>query len=268
MTSPSCHNQGDHFVLSGTLQQPMRKPCMSDLSNLRHLAFSIAYRMLGSVAESEDLVQEAFLRFHNAQGDGVAVESPQAYLATITTRLAIDHQRSARVRRESYSGSWLPEPIVQERNSPVEKIEMEECLSMAFLVLLETLSPIERAVFLLRQVFDYSYAEIANTIEKSEENCRQIFVRAKGHVETGKPRFEASREKRNELARRFFAACQLGDLADLVRLLTADVAFFGDGGGKAMAVAGPVRGRDRVARLLLGILRRANRWGSDRGPST
>lgn len=246
-------------------KQTAQQHSVSDPSELRRLAFSIAYRMLGSVAESEDLVQEALLRLHLAQRDGTTVESPKAFLATITTRLAIDYLRSARVRRESYTGSWLPEPLVGEQEFPVARhAEMAESVSMAFLVLLEALSPTERAVFLLRQVFDYGYGEIAAAIGKTEENCRQIFVRANRHIEAGKPRFEASKEKRNQLAEKFFAACTDGDLSDLVNLLASDAVFFGDGGGKAMAVSHPVRGRDPVARLLLGIFAKgrqiAIRW--------
>jgi RNA polymerase sigma-70 factor, ECF subfamily len=159
--------------------------------------------MLGRVADAEDVVQEGFLRLHHAIDRGVVVESPKAYLATVTTRLAIDHFRSAQVQRESYVGSWLPEPVIDEREpAAAQGVEMAESLSMAFLLLLETLSPIERAVFLLREVFDYGYDEISRIVQKSEENCRQIFTRAKRHVEAGKPRFEASREKRDELAQR------------------------------------------------------------------
>jgi RNA polymerase sigma-70 factor, ECF subfamily len=227
---------------------------MADLPNVRPLMFSIAYRMLGRVAEAEDVVQEAFLRLQLAADEGVAVESPKAHLATVTTRLAIDHLRSARVRREAYVGSWLPEPVVDEREHAVARdVEMAESLSMAFLLILETLSPIERAVFLLREVFDYNYDEISKIVEKSEDNCRQIFTRAKRHIDAGKPRFEASREKRDELAELFFAACQGGNLDDLVHLLADDAVFYGDGGGKAPAAGHPVRGRDRVARLLHGL---------------
>lgn len=231
-----------------------RSPSPADESDFRALTFSIAYRMLGSVAEAEDVVQEAFLRFHNAQTEGMAIESPKAYLATVTTRLAIDHLRSARVRRESYVGTWLPEPVLDHKEpSMVRQTELAESLSMAFLLILEALSPVERAVFLLREVFDYDYEEISQIVEKTEDNCRQIFARAKRHIEAGKPRFEASREKRDDLARRFFSACQTGDLHDLLDLLATDAAFYGDGGGKATAILQPVHGRDRVAKLLYGL---------------
>ena len=226
----------------------------SEVSAYRPLAFAIAYRMVGSVAETEDIVQEAFLRLHRARREGVEVESPKAYLAALTTRLAIDHLRSARVRRESYVGPWLPEPVVQEGEPAMDRqIQMAESVSMAFLLVLEALSPVERAVFLLREVFEYSYEEIAHIVEKSEENCRQIFARAKRHIDAGKRRFEASPEKRDEIARQFFAACERGELDGLVRLLAADAAFYGDGGGKAAAFTRPVTGADRVARLLGGI---------------
>jgi RNA polymerase sigma-70 factor (ECF subfamily) len=230
--------------------------------SLRPLMFSIAYRMLGSVAEAEDIVQEALLRVHRAEADGAVIESLKAFVTAITTRLAIDHLRSARARRESYVGPWLPEPVVDEREPSIARhAEMAESLSMAFLVMLETLTPIERAVFLLREVFDYGYDEIAAIVEKTEQNCRQIFTRAKRHLEAGKPRFEASREKREELARRFFAACENGHLEDLVRLLASDAVFYGDGGGKAVAYPQPVHGSDRVARLIQGIFAKGRQFG-------
>jgi RNA polymerase sigma-70 factor (ECF subfamily) len=227
----------------------------SEVSAYRPLAFAIAYRMLGSVAETEDIVQEAFLRLHRARQDGVVVESPKAYLAALTTRLAIDHLRSARVRRERYVGPWLPEPVVQEGEPAMARqVEMAESVSMAFMLVLEALSPVERAVFLLREVFEYPYEEIAQIVEKSEENCRQIFARAKRHIDAGTRRFDASAEKRDEIARQFFAACERGELDGLVRLLAADAVFYGDGGGKAAAFTRPVTGRDRVARLLAGVV--------------
>jgi RNA polymerase sigma-70 factor, ECF subfamily len=229
----------------------------SEVSAYRPLAFAIAYRMVGSVAETEDIVQEAFLRLHRTRTDGVVVESPKAYLAALTTRLAIDHLRSARVRRESYVGPWLPEPVVQEGEPAMARqIEMAESLSMAFMLVLEALSPVERAVFLLREVFEYSYEEIAQIVEKSEDNCRQIFARAKRHIDAGERRFEASPEKRDQIAQRFFAACARGELDGLVRLLASDAAFYGDGGGKAAAFTHPVTGADRVARLVTGIFAR------------
>jgi RNA polymerase sigma-70 factor, ECF subfamily len=227
---------------------------------LRPLMFSIAYRMLGSASEAEDIVQEAFLRLHRESGKGTAIESPKAYLSAITTRLSIDHLRSARVRRERYFGTWLPEPIVTD-DIP-QHTETADSLSMAFLLLLESLSPVERAVFLLREVFDYGYDEIANVVGKSEDNCRQIAVRARRQIEAKKPRFEASRKRREELARRFFDAAWNGDAKGLLDLLAADVVAYGDGGGKAPASPRPVYGRDRVVRGLLGGARgRLQRFG-------
>ena len=215
--------------------------------------FSIAYRMLGSASEAEDIVQEAFLRFHRETQQGTEVEEPKAYLSTVTTRLSIDHLRSARVRRERYVGTWLPEPLVTESEPDASRhAETADSLSMGFLVLLENLTPVERAVFLLREVFAYDYDEIASIVDKSEDNCRQIAVRARKHVQDGKPRFEASRERREELARRFFDAAGAGDQEGLLELLAADVVAYADGGGKGPAFPKPVYGRTKVARLLLG----------------
>jgi RNA polymerase sigma-70 factor (ECF subfamily) len=226
----------------------------SEVATYRPLAFAIAYRMLGSVAEAEDIVQEAFLRLHQARQAGVVVESPKAYLAALATRIAIDHLRSARVRRESYFGTWLPEPVIgQGAPAMDQKAETAESVSMAFMLILEALSPVERAVFLLREVFDYSYEEIAEIVQRSEENCRQIFARARRHIDAGKRRFEPSPAKRAEIARRFFTACEKGELAGLVELLAADAAFHGDGGGKVVAFTRPVVGADRVSRLLAGV---------------
>jgi RNA polymerase sigma-70 factor (ECF subfamily) len=229
----------------------------------RPLMFSIAYRMTGSVSDAEDIVQEAFLRLTRALRDGASITSPKAYLATVTTRLAISHLRSARVRREAYVGSWLPEPLVTDELAPAtvpdpaERAEMSDSLSMAFLVLLESLTPTERAVFLLHEVFGYDYAEIAEITGKSEPNCRQIFARARRHIDEGKPRFEASREQRDEVARRFFDAASGGDLNGLLELLAPDVVMIGDGGGKGFARREPLHGPERVARFLLGLFRRA-----------
>ena len=226
----------------------------------RPLLFSIAYRMVGSVSEAEDLVQEAYLRFHRAVSAGEEIESPKAYLSSIVTRLAIDHLRSARVRRESYVGSWLPEPLViDEGADPAEHAETADSLSMAFLVLLESLSPIERAVFLLREVFGFGYDEVAATVGKSEDNCRQIATRARRHIEARRPRFEASREQKQELAMRFFLAVYEGDLDSLMKLLADDVVLVGDGGGKAPAIRHPLHGRDRVAQAF-------SAWARELGP--
>ena len=230
---------------------------MSDLyETLRPLVFSIAYRMLGSASDAEDIVQEAFLRLHRESVKGTEILSPQAYLSAITTRLSIDHLRSARVRRERYTGTWLPEPLLTDEGSDAvehaDTAETADSLSMAFLVLLESLTPVERAVFLLREVFDYGYDQIAAVVGKSEDNCRQIAVRARRQIDAKRPRFEASRKRRDELARRFFDAVSTQDAAELADLLAADVVAYADGGGKAVAFPRPVHGRERVARVLLG----------------
>jgi RNA polymerase sigma-70 factor (TIGR02957 family) len=240
----------------------MGAPPLNDENNLRPLLFSIAYRMTGSVAEAEDLVQEAFFRMGRAEQSGVTVESPKAYLTTTITRLAINHLRSARARRESYVGTWLPEPVVADlHESPEQMAELSDSLSMAFLLLLESLSPVERAVFLLREVFDYPYEDIAQVVDKSEANCRQIFVRARQHIGTQRARYEASPAKSEALVRSFLAAARDGDLDQLVDLLAADAAFYGDGGGKATSTPRPIFGRDHVATLIVGIFERANRLG-------
>jgi RNA polymerase sigma-70 factor, ECF subfamily len=229
---------------------------------LRPLLFSIAYRMVGSASEAEDIVQEAFLRFHRESSEGTEIESPKAWLSTVTTRLAINHVQSARVRRESYVGPWLPEPLLTDTESEGARYaDTADSLSMAFLVLLESLGPIERAVFLLREVFDYGYDEIASIVGKSEDNCRQIAVRSRRQVEAKKPRFEASRKKREELSRRFFDAVVAGDTEGLIGLLAADVVAYGDGGGKAPAFPRPVYGREKVVRLLGNIRKTGARLG-------
>ena len=211
---------------------------------LRPLLFSLAYRMVGSAAEAEDLVQEAFLRFH-ATDD---VQSPKAFLTTVVTRLAIDHLRSARVRREAYVGPWLPEPLVSVPGAG-ERVEHDETLSIAFLALLERLTPVERAVYVLHELFGYGHDEIAAIVEKSPANCRQILVRARRHVDAGRPRFEPSRERRQALLDRFLAAVRLGDVDGLVGLLAADAVHYADGGGKAQATLLPIYGADKVGRL-------------------
>jgi RNA polymerase sigma-70 factor (ECF subfamily) len=221
------------------------------LEELRPAAFAIAYRMLGSVAEAEDVVQEALIRLHTALEGGERIESPRAYVATVTTRLSIDVLRSARVRRETYVGEWLPEPLVSDSSAdPAGHAEMADSLSLAFLVLLESLSPEQRAVFLLHDVFDYGYGEVAEIVGKSEDNARQLAARARRHVEEQKPRFEASREQREELANRFFAAAEEGEVAALEALLADDVVLHGDGGGKVPALARALFGAKRVARTL------------------
>ncbi len=231
--------------------------------DLRPLLFSIAYRMISSVSEAEDIVQEAFLRIHRAEAEGTRIESPKAYLSAVTTRLSIDHLKSARVRREQYVGQWLPEPLLTDDSSPdaAAHAETADSLSMAFLVLLESLTPVERAVFLLREVFDYGYDEVARIVDRTEDNCRQLYVRARRHVDEGRPRFEASLKQRDELVARFFAAAERGDLAALEEMLAADVVVYGDGGGKAPSWPKPIFGRGRVAKLIAGTLTQAKEVG-------
>jgi RNA polymerase sigma-70 factor (TIGR02957 family) len=230
------------------------------LAELRPASFAIAYRMLGSVAEAEDVVQEALLRVHAALERGERIDSPRAFVATVTTRLAIDELRSARARRERYVGDWLPEPIVTDgADDPARQVEMADSLSLAMLVLLESLSPEQRAVLLLHDVFDYGYDEVARIVDKSEVNVRQLASRARAHVEHGRPRFQTSREQREELARRFFAAVQEGEVAGLEALLAHDVVLTGDGGGKVPALARALHGRARVARALVNWVRVAAR---------
>jgi RNA polymerase sigma-70 factor (TIGR02957 family) len=222
------------------------------LDELRPRAFGIAYRMLGSVSEAEDVVQEALLRLHGVLDSGEEIRVPEAYLATVVTRLGINRLRSAQVQRETYFGEWLPEPMVTEDlNDPATHAEMSDSLSLAFLVLLERLSPEQRAVFLLREVFDYGYDAIAEIVGKSEAACRQLAVRARRHIEEERPRFEASRRDQDELARKFMTAAQMGDLDGLEALLAHDVALHGDGGGKVRAVTRPMFGRRQVARNVL-----------------
>ena len=232
----------------------------SRYTEYRPLMFSIAYRMTGSVSDAEDIVQEAFLRAGKDGKDGgtdAEIESPKAYLATITTRLAIDHLRSARVRRESYVGTWLPEPLLasapgtpRTEPDPAELAETSDSLSMAFLVLLESLAAAERAVFLLREVFGYDYGEIAGITGKTEAACRQTFARARRRIDEGRPRFETSRAEGEELTALFLAAADGGDMASLLERLAPDVVFYGDSGGKGGSFISPVLGRERVGQVI------------------
>jgi RNA polymerase sigma-70 factor (TIGR02957 family) len=234
----------------------------SAFTQYRPLMFSIAYRMTGSVGDAEDIVQEAFLRA--AKTD--QANSPKAYLAAITTRLAIDHLRSARVRRESYVGTWLPEPLLDQEDDtpgPAELAETSDSLSMAFLVLLESLSPPERAVFLLREVFGYGYPEIAEVTGKTEPACRQIFARARRSIDEGRPRFETSRAEGEELTSLFLAAARGGDMTALFERLAPDVLFYGDNGGVFQGTfVSPLAGRDRVAAVIRGSLTRIVQLGA------
>jgi RNA polymerase sigma-70 factor (ECF subfamily) len=226
-----------------------------EFTGLRPLLFSIAYRMLGSVSDAEDVVQDAYLRYHGAVADGTQIESPKAYLSAVTTRLAIDLLRSARVRRETYVGQWLPEPLLTDPAAPDpgEQSAEADSLSMAFLLVLERLSPVERAVFLLHDVFGYEFTEIATIVDKSEANCRQVAVRARKHVAAHRPRFETSRERREQLADRFVAALVEGDVDGLVKLLADDVVVTGDSGGMSPSWPKVIAGRAKVARLMASV---------------
>jgi len=222
--------------------------------------FAIAYRMTGRVSDAEDIVQEAFLRYHRAHRGGEdsaagAIESPKAYLSAVTTRLCIDQLRSARSRRETYPGEWLPEPLLTDPAAPdpAGLAEQADSLSMAFLLLLERLSPVERAIFLLHDVFGYGYTEVAAIVGRSEVNCRQQAARARRRVAEERPRFETSRRKREELADRFLRAVADGEMAELVSMLAADAVVYGDAGRTRPSWPRPIIGRDNVSRLLIGL---------------
>ena len=228
--------------------------------SLRPLLFSIAYRMLGSVSEAEDMVQEAFLRYHRAVASQGQPDSPKAYLSAVVTRLSIDQLRSARLRRESYVGEWLPEPLLtgpeplgQPAADPAANAELSDSLSMAFLLLLERLTPLERAVFLLHDVFSYGYDETAGIIGRSATTCRQLARRARQHIEADRPRFDVAARERDQLAERFFAAVGRGDMDGLVGLLAADVEVHGDSGGVPPSWRRPIVGREHVGRLLAAL---------------
>jgi len=222
-----------------------------EFEELRPLLFSIAYRILGSVAEAEDAVQETWLRY---EASPTQPRSAKAFLSAVVTRISIDVLRSARVRRETYPGPWLPEPLLTDPyEDPARSAELADSLSMAALLLLERLSPLERAVFVLRDVFGFGFPEIASAVGRSEAACRQLAVRARRRMDDGRPRFEADRREREELAARFFDALREGDVDGLRELLAADVQMVGDGGGKAPSFAKGVAGADNVARVLASI---------------
>lgn len=224
---------------------------LATFDQYRGLLFSVAYRMLGTVADAEDMLQETFIRWQQASEE--EIRSPRAFLVTIISRLCINYLQSARAQREEYIGQWLPEPLATGQGSdPLGLIRVDETLSMAFLVLLERLTPVERAVFLLREVFEYEYSEISAVLSLSEANCRQIFSRARQHVSAMRPRFEASQEKRGRLLERFLEAVTTGNMEGLLSLLSADVVLYADGGGKAPAVPNAVHGAANVARGILG----------------
>jgi RNA polymerase sigma-70 factor, ECF subfamily len=225
---------------------------MDQIQTYQPLLFSIAYRMTGYASQAEDIVQDAYLRYQ--QADQAAIQSPKSYLTTIVTNLSLNYLKSARRAREEYIGIWLPEPVLtslSEGESPEEHYEQQESLSIAFLVLLERLTPPERAVFLLHEVFDYSFAEIAEIIEKTPEHCRQIFHRAKNHIAEKRHRVSVSPAHQRQLTESFVAACKSGNLATLTELLASDVTSWADGGGKVRASLSPISGQERVARLFI-----------------
>jgi RNA polymerase sigma-70 factor, ECF subfamily len=219
------------------------------------LLFSIAYRMLGSTSDADDVVQDAYLRWEHADTDDV--RSPRDYLSTTVTRLALDRLSSARARREVYVGPWLPEPLVGvDANDPLAASVLAESLSTAFLLLLERLTPSQRAAFLLREVFGFDYPEIARILDASEANARQLVVRAKQHIAAGRPRFAPDRKRADELTRRFLTACASGDVDAVLPLLSEEVVAWADGGGKFSAARRPVTGADRVARFVTSVVRK------------
>jgi RNA polymerase sigma-70 factor (ECF subfamily) len=228
-----------------------------DFQSYRPLLFSIAYRMTGSASEAEDIVQDSYLRYHAANPG--EIRSLKSYLSTIVTRLALDHLKSARVQREQYIGPWLPEPILTGDSAlaALQNVEQRESIATAFLLLLETLSPHERAVFLLREVFEYEHAEIAEMLGLSAANCRQLFHRAQTRLAERRQRFEPAREVQQRLLARFLQACQQGDIAALTETLAEDVVAWSDGGGKVSAARQPVLGRENVVRFVIGLLRKA-----------
>jgi RNA polymerase sigma-70 factor (ECF subfamily) len=223
-----------------------------EFEELRPLLFAIAYRLLGSVSEAEDAVQETWLRYEASPAEP---RSARAFLSAVVTRVSIDVLRSARVRREAYVGPWFPEPLLTDPyGDPERSAELADSVSMAALLLLERLTPLERAVFVLRDVFGFSFPEIASAVRRSEAACRQLAVRARAHMDAGRPRFEADRREREELAGRFFGAFRDGDVDGLRELLAADVQMVGDGGGKAPQWARPISGAANVARVLAAIV--------------
>jgi RNA polymerase sigma-70 factor, ECF subfamily len=224
------------------------------LEEQRSLLFSIAYRMLGTAAEAEDMVQEAFARF--LQISSSEIRSAKAYLAKTVTHLCLNHLQSAYVQRKEYIGPWLPEPILTSDVDLEREAILSESLSMAFLIMLESLTPVERAVFLLRDVFEYDYDEVARLVGKSDANCRQILRRAREHLSTRQPRFDASPEQKQRLTQQFVAASTSGDLQGLLALLDEETTLYSDGGGQVAAALKPIYGGEKVARFIFGVLRK------------
>jgi RNA polymerase sigma-70 factor, ECF subfamily len=242
------NNSGhDHKTQTTSAEDAIR---LATFDQYRGLLFSIAYRMLGTIADAEDMLQETFIRWHqSAEQD---IRSPRGFLVTIISRLCMNHLQSARVQREEYVGQWLPEPLLTDPNSdPFKTLKIDESLSMAFLVLLERLTPIERAVFLLHEVFNYRHTEIAEILDQSEANCRQVLRRARQHVGAVGRRFKPSTQDNTDLLDRFLQATRTGDMDGLLALLTRDVVLHSDGGGKAVALPKQIKGAEKVARGIL-----------------
>ena len=249
-------NRDNREAMAGILpSEPEIAVRLETFDQYRSLLLSIAYRMLGSVADAEDMLQETFIRWQQAPEQ--EIRSPRAFLITIISRLCINYLQSARAQREQYVGQWLPEPIVTAPGSdPLESIRLDESLSIAFLLMLERLTPVERAVFVLREVFEYEYSELATVLGESEANCRQILHRARQHVTAMRPRFKASQRQKSELLEGFLQATKSGDLEGLVALLADDVVLHSDGGGKAVGAPNLIRGAKNVARGALGSLQK------------
>jgi len=231
---------------------PLAMDWETEFQNLRPLLFALAYRMLGARADAEDVVQDAYLRWQSAAAG--EVRSPKSYLTTIVARLALDRLKAAHRQREIYVGPWLPEPLVEPLGT--QPVEMAESLSLAFLHILESLSPSERLAFLLREVFDAGYDEVAAALDTTEANSRQIFASARKHIQDRRPRFEVDRDRQSVVLREFLAACATGDPSQLTNLLSEDAVLYTDGGGKVSAALNPIVGADRVARFLLGVGRK------------
>jgi len=235
----------------------MNEVDVNQFETYRPLMFSIAYRMLSSATEAEDIVQEAFLRYQTVKPGQIV--SPKAFLSTVVTRLCLNHLKSAQVQRESYIGPWLPEPVLMKADEllgPARQAELHESLSIAFLTLLEQLTPLERAVFLLREVFDYEYAEIAEIVDKEEAACRQMISRARKHIAEHRPRFKPTPEAHRQILDQFLRAVETGELQGLMQMLSDDVVLWADGGGKARGAAlHPLQGREAVANFVLASTR-------------
>lgn len=254
MKNLSNREASDGEALRGS-ESCRRQPQLDTFESYRELLFSIAYRMLGSAADAEDMLQETFIRWQQTQSE---VDSPRAFLVTIISRLCIRQLESARAKREEYVGQWLPEPVFTGHFSdPSATSRMNESLSMAFLLLLEKLNPAERAAFLLHEVFDYEYSEVAGILGRNEANCRQLLRRARQRISGGRPRFATSPRQHEKLLKEFMAASSTGDLAQLVTLLSEDVVLYSDGGGKAKAAMNPIFGADRVGRFFLGSMQKS-----------